>query len=196
MTFPWKVAGLKAPGQGVAPQPAAPLLWSAAQAQELRLGFRWWNDRPVFVWKCLEWRSIDLIFEYSPGYRLRNPNGIEQKAQLGGAIYMDAGVARGQNLLHHDHTNTSCIAGQGSNRSNRSNRSKSWCFTHLFWRLKPPWFFCWYFMDRWREAIHQLRPRQYVPMKKQLRSRIEAIQEFYQEILVPAPWCPWWCLLV
>ena len=46
MTFPWKVAGLRggrttplAPGQGLAPQPAAPLLWSAAQAQELRLGF-------------------------------------------------------------------------------------------------------------------------------------------------------------
>ena len=29
---------------------------------------------------------------------------------------MDTGVARGQNLLHHDHTNMSCIA-QGSNWS-------------------------------------------------------------------------------
>lgn len=31
----------------------------------------------------------------------------------------------------------------------------------------------------------QAQELQYVPMKKQLRSRIEAIQEFYQEILVP-----------
>lgn len=35
----WRRTTPVAPGQGVAPQPAAPLLWSAAQAQELRLGF-------------------------------------------------------------------------------------------------------------------------------------------------------------